>query len=159
MRDDEATFARRHAARATVNAALPIVAARDLAMAPELFLGCAGCLGIVFGIVAIGALTAYLTLTDHNNGDSVLLAVGAIAGLLSLFGISRLPRALARQQKIKAGKPAAEAIWRLGWYCCRCAVVYFQAGEEPSGVASGQPLTPAQFQHIVWTAGRYDEST
>ena len=35
MRGDETTFARRSAARATVNAALPIVAAKDLAMAPD----------------------------------------------------------------------------------------------------------------------------
>jgi hypothetical protein len=159
MNDSEATIARRHAARVTVNAALPIVSAKDLALAPGTFPGCAGCLGIFFGIAAIGALTAYQTLTDHNSGDSALLVVGAIAGLLSLFGISQLPRALTRQRKVKAGKPAAEAIWRLGWYCCRCAIVYFQAGEAPSGVRSGQPLTPAQFQHIVWSAGRYDKST
>jgi hypothetical protein len=142
--------------RVTVNAALPIVAARDLAMAPDGIDPNFGCLTVFLGIAAIGAPIVYEYGTDHQNGDSVLLVVGAAAGLLFVLCIFLLSLALARQPKIKAGKPAAEAVWRLGWYCCRCAVVYFQAGEEPSGVTSGQPLTPAHFRHIVWTAGRYD---
>jgi predicted anti-sigma-YlaC factor YlaD len=89
MNDSEATIARRRAARVTVNAALPIVAARDLALAPGTFPGCAGCFGIFFGIAAVGALIAYITLTDHNSGDSALLVVGAIAALLSLLGLSQ----------------------------------------------------------------------
>lgn len=157
MRDDETTFARRRAARATVNAALPIVAEKNLAMAPDTGYGCLGIVfGGFFGMFAVLWLIAHYS---HGDGDAGSLAVGVILGLLSVFGFFVLFLALARQPKINAGKPAAEAIWRLGWYCCRCAVVYFQAGEEPAGVISGQPLTPAQFKHIVWTAGGYGKST
>jgi len=144
--------------KVTVSATLPVVAAKDLAMAPADVVPEFGCLSVFLGIVAIGAPVVYEVGTDHQNGDSVLLVAGAIAGLLFVLSIVRLFLALARQPKITAGKPAAEAVWLSGWYCRRCAIVYFQAGEEPAGVTSRQPLTPAQFKHIVWTAGRYGAS-
>jgi len=150
-----ARVSRGNEVKVTVNAALPVVAARELAMAPANVVPEFGCLSAFLGIAAIGAPIVYEIGTDHQNGDSVLLVAGAIAGLLLVLSVLRLSLALARQPKIKAGKPAAEAVWRLGWYCCRCAVVYFQARDEPAGVTPGQPLTPAQFRHIVWTAGRY----
>ncbi|MFC4589909.1 hypothetical protein [Sphaerisporangium corydalis] len=159
VRDDEASLARRRAARAALDSALPIVPADELAMAPTSYVPALGCGGVLFGVVTVGALTIYQLATEHRSGDSVLLAVGAAAGLLSVFFILLLLPARARRQKIEAGRPAAEAIWRRGWYCYRCAIVYFQAGEQPAGIAPGQPLTPAQFKHIVWTAGRYGRST
>jgi len=154
VRDDEASHARRHAARAVVRSALPIVPANELALAPTSFFPEFGWGVVFFGVVAVGALAIYQLAADHS-GDFTLLVVSAVAGLLFMLCISQLPRALARHQKIKAGKSSAEAIWRLGWYCCRCAIVYFQAGEDPVGSTPGQPLTPAQFKRIVWTAGRY----
>ena len=154
-RDDEAGRARRNAARAVVHSALPVVPASELALAPASFFPVFGCGVVFFGVVAVGALTIYQLATGPYNSDFTLLVVSAVAGLLFILCVSQLPRALVRRQKIRAGKPSAEAIWRLGWYCCRCAVVYFQAGENPAGSAPGQPLTPAQFKRIVWTAGRY----
>jgi hypothetical protein len=143
--------------RVTVNAALPVVAAKDLAMAPTSFAPGLGCVTVFLGVAAIGAPVVYEATSARNSVDDTLLVAGATAGLLFVLCLFLLSLALARQPKIKAGKPAAEAVWRLGWYCCRCAVVYFQAGEEPSGVTSGQPLTPAHFRHIVWAVGRYGE--
>ena len=137
----------------TVNAALPVVAVKDLAMAPVGVTQGFGCLTVFLG--AVGAFMVHEYWTDRQNGGGVLLVVGASAVLLFVLCLFSLALALIRQPKIKAGMPAAEAVWRLGWYCCRCAVVYFQAGEEPPGVTPGQPLTPAHFKHIVWTAGRY----
>ena len=155
VRDDEAGWARRRAAGAALNAAMPIVSAQELAMAPTSFAPFLGCGGILFGIIAVGAFIIYALATDHQPGDSVLLVASVAAGLLSAVFALSLPRSLVRRRRIKAGRPAAEAIWRRGWYCYRCAVVYFQAGEQPAGVAPGQPLTPPQFRHIVWNTGRY----
>jgi hypothetical protein len=81
--------------------------------------------------------------------------VGFAAALVSLLLIFRIPSAIARVRLVNRGRPAASAIWNLGWSCCRCAILYFQAREAPPGIAPGQPLTPAQFQHIVWTACGY----
>jgi hypothetical protein len=168
MHDYEATYVRRLAATAAVNAAVPIVPARDLAMAPAQFIAASGCLGIFFGIAAAGAFVAYRAAgssADAIGSNSttreaeVLLAIGVVAGLLFAFCIFRLFVGLRRRSSISVGKPAAEAVWHQGRYCYRCTVVYFQAGETPPGVAPGQPLTPAQFQHIVWSAGGYGRSS
>ncbi len=132
--------------RVTVSAAaLPVVAARDLAMAPD---GAGRGLFFVAFVLGLGALIL------HSNGAADWV-VGVTAGLSLVLFVFSLSLAVARQSKIKAGRPAAEAVWRMGWYCCRCAVVYFQAGEEPAGVTADQPLAPEHFRHIVWTAGRY----
>jgi hypothetical protein len=48
-------------------------------------------------------------------------------------------------------------VWRRGWYCARCGVVYFQPGEQPSGTAEGQTLHPEQFRRLVWSAGGYGQ--
>ena len=131
-----------------VHSASPSVPASELALAPTLFWFEIGV--FFFGVAAAVTLNIY-----YNSGNSALLVVSAVAGLLFMLCVSQLPRDLARRRRIKAGKPSAEAIWRLGWYCRRCAVVYFRVGEAPAGSTPGQPLTPAQFQRIVWTAGRY----
>jgi hypothetical protein len=134
-----------------VNAALPVVPARQLAVEPSD--DAYGCLGIVLGVVAIIMIVVYgATSNGSGSGAWVLLVVGFVAGLACLLLI---PVAVARLRLVKAGRPAAMTIWQLGWYCCRCAIVYFQTGEAPPGVAPGQPLTPAQFQHIVWAIGGY----
>jgi len=154
-RDDDASISRRHAARMAVNAALPVVPARELAVAPgnDEVVGY-GCLGIVLGGVAIIMIVVYGA-TSSGSGAWLLLVVGFVTGLVCLLSLLQIPAAVARRQLVKAGRPAATAVWQLGWYCCRCAIVYFQIGEAPPGVAPGQPLTPAQFQHIVWTVGGY----
>jgi len=157
--DDDASVSRRRVAMVNVGAALPVVPASQLAMAPIHWRqGCLGVffgiVGVFFGIVAAGAFTAYEN-TRSGAGAWLFLVVGFAAVLVSLLLILRIPAAVARQRLVNTGRPAAAAIWHLGWYCCRCAIVYFQAGEAPPGIAPRQPLTPAQFQHIVWTAGRY----
>ena len=131
LRDKEATFTRKRAAGASVYAALPIVAAKDLAMAPVFFVFHF----VFFFVFVVVSFQVFVFVQVFGSGSffgfgSVAISA-SIAGLLFVLGIFRLFRALARQPRIKAGKPAAEAIWCLGWYCCRCAVVYFQAGKNP----------------------------
>jgi hypothetical protein len=123
---------------------------------------------VVFGVVAAAAFASYVSavgsvarlaeftdITDVGDGPWPILIAGIAAVLICVLLMLRIPAAVARRRLVKAGRPAAETIWRLGWYCCRCAIVYFRTGEAPPGVTPGQPLTPQQFQHIVWTAGRY----
>ena len=164
VRDDEASFASRSAARARINAALPVVSAGELAMAPMNSAAGCGCLGLFFTLAMAGALVGYRAAhssavtngsSSAGHGAQVLLAVAAVAGFLVVVSVLGMFRALSRQPTLRAGRPAAEAVWRRGWYCCRCAVVYFQAGEEPPGVVPGQPLTPTQFKQIVWDVGGY----
>ncbi|HKR49346.1 MAG TPA: hypothetical protein VJT72_07150 [Pseudonocardiaceae bacterium] len=166
VRDDDASMSSRHAARATISAAPPVVPAKQLAMAPSNTRGQFGCLGVVFGgffgIFAAGALDFYArygSFPPDIPPDRTSLVIGCAASIVSLLSfilaISAIRPAIVHRRMVNKGEPAAAAIWRLGWYCCRCAIVYFQAGEAPPGIASGQPLTPAQFQHIVWTAGGY----
>lgn len=147
VNDDDASLSRRNAAKVTVKAALPVVPTSQLAMVPidsAARLGCLGVVGVFFAVL----VTAMV-------GGPPLLVVGFAAVVVSLLLIFRGPAAVTRLRLVKTGRPAAAAIWNLGWYCCRCAIVYFQAGEAPPGIAPRQPLTPAQFQHIVWTAGGY----
>jgi ribosomal protein S27AE len=75
----------------------------------------------------------------------------AVVNALGVVGIFR------RRRRIRAGKPAALAVWNDGWYCGRCGLVYFQPGYEPKGVALRQALSPAQFQHEVYRAGGYQD--
>lgn len=150
-RDDDASRSDRHAARMRVNGALPVVPANELAVAPgnDALVGY-GCLGIVLGVITMGGVTATVA-----GGGLFPGVFGFITGLACLFVLLRVPAAVARLRLVNAGRPAATAVWQLGWYCHRCAIVYFQSGEAPPGVAPGQPLWPAQFQHIVWTIGGY----
>jgi len=57
--------------RVTVSAAVPVAAARDLAMAPANVVQGFGYLSAFLGIAAIGAPIVYEVGTDHQNGDSV----------------------------------------------------------------------------------------
>jgi hypothetical protein len=155
VRDDEALTSRRRDAGATLAAALPIVDARELEVAPSQYLGCYGILLIKAGVVAVAMLAIYATAAHGTAGGIALLVAGSVAGVLSMLGLAMLIRGFARLSGIAAGRPAAEAIWRRGWYCYRCTVVFFGPGEEPAGIGPGQPLTPAQFRQVVWGAGGF----
>jgi hypothetical protein len=147
--DDDASVSRRHAARVTMSNPVPVVPSVQLAPAPvsqAAFVWLA--IVVIFASCGLGAMGMFMS---SPPGPSSLLPVGFMFLLV-------LPAfVLLRQRLVNAGRPTATAaaIWDLGWYCCRCAIVYFQAEEAPPGIAPGQPLTPAQFRDIVWTAGRY----
>lgn len=107
----------------------------------------------VFGVILGGDLVATGT---GDPGDSlflaaVLLACGALASVWSLgaVGIVR------RQKRLARGLAAAEDVWRHGWYCRRCDVVYFQPGYAPTGIDPRVPLTTDQFRRTVFAAGGY----
>jgi hypothetical protein len=96
--------------------------------------------------------TGLSTVVGHNStlmyGAIAATVVAATCLLVTLVSV-------VRRLVIRKGRPAADAVWRHGWYCGRCATVYFRAGEAPTGIAPATAIPPADFQHAVWTAGGY----
>lgn len=158
MNDDDAIGARRRDAAAIVSSAPPVGSSGELAMAPNNAAGCGAIFLFVVGIfilVCFGIWATETQTTTHHGIAVVLAKVAVLEGLLLVCLTLMLRRFFRLRSKIASGKPAAEMIWRRGWHCYRCAIVYFQPGEEPPGVRSGQALSPTEFQRIVWTAGGY----
>jgi hypothetical protein len=158
LRDDDALLSARFNASAVVRSALPIVPSRELAIAPTSAAGCGAVAGLLASVVVcvVFAIWAHETNTaTPTEIASVRLIAVVVVGLLATFSVLMLVRAVALGSKIKAGKPAAEAVWRRAWYCYRCSIVYFQPGEEPPGLRPGQPMVPIAFRHLVWTTGGY----
>jgi hypothetical protein len=60
-----------------------------------------------------------------------------------------------RRRRLIRGLAAAEEIWRHGWYCRRCDVVYFQPGYAPAGVNPQAPMSTGEFRALVFAAGGY----
>jgi hypothetical protein len=171
INDDDATYAQKAAARERM-AATPPAQIRSAILAPAPAVKAAGC-GCLAFVVAIPAVILWVIAagTNPTGGSSFTADSGfsardesqhhtlvafatsltVLAGVFLLFMVF----GLARGRAVKAGRPAADAIWRKGWYCTRCAVVHFAAGEEPSGVRPGQSLDPDTFRQMVWTAGGY----
>jgi len=125
------------------------------------------CLGILLALPAIAVLTAVLTGARQTPdgktasmlqvalnvlGDVVLAAVvfGGPALVLLVVGVSRLRR----NGRIRRGAPAAYAVWRQGWYCHRCAGCYWPVSPTRE-IPARQLISPHEFQHTVWAAGRY----
>lgn len=163
INDDDATHAAKAAARERMASTPPaLIRSAVLAPAPRInAVGC-GCLAFVVAVPAtilwtIAGSTApddtssprdvstHQTLVSFATGLTILAAALLLVMVFGLF----------RSRAVKAGRPAADAVWRKGWYCTRCAVVHFAAGEEPSGVRPGQALDPDTFRQMVWTAGGY----
>lgn len=95
----------------------------------------------------------YHMASDPEN--STLATIGnCFAGLAALCLLATVV-AFVRRGAVTRGRPAADAVWRRGWYCQRCALVHFSPGEEPAGVLTGQVLSPDQFRALVWTVGGY----
>ncbi|GIH05450.1 hypothetical protein Rhe02_35170 [Rhizocola hellebori] len=115
--DSDASIAKRQAARQTVKAAPRVVSARLLAVAPSSSTALFGCLGVFFGIAAVALLAFYLSsarsgrMTGLGDQPWPILVAALIAGLVCLLCILRIPAAVARQRQVKAGQPAAAAIW------------------------------------------------
>lgn len=119
---------------------------------------------LLFAIPAGFLWAMYRTSEDFANstgmdaarsGDIAIRMVSILCMAISGSCLIATFLALVRRHGIKRGRPAAEAVWRRGWYCARCAVVHFRAGEQPVGVDADQPLAPEVFRDIVWKAGGY----
>ena len=164
VNDDDSSRASKAAARATLAATPPpSVRSRQLVLAPtSRWAAClvgAVLLAFPVGFVQIMAQsskhfskTGELT-TDPENAALAAVAFGFAA--LSAACLVGMVAALIRRGVVNRGRGAADAVWRRGWYCGRCALVHFAPGEEPPGVLTGQVLDPDRFRALVWTAGGY----
>ena len=107
----------------------------------------------------------FMVTTDQNfvnahhmtsgSEDDTLGTISILLAVLSALCLVGMVVALIRRSAVTPGRPAAEAVWRRGWYCTRCALVHFAPGEEPPGVLYGQVLDPYSFRSLVWTTGGY----
>jgi hypothetical protein len=169
IRDDDASLGRKRQARALVAATpAPTVGSALLAPTPR-SRAAAFAVGTVFLAFPAGILWAMYrsskSFTDSTGlaaageGDGVLRTVAAICAAASAACLVGALVSLARRARIRGGRPAAEAVWRRGWYCGRCAVVHFRSGQEPAGLSPGQALHPDEFRELVWTVGGYGRRT
>lgn len=90
-----------------------------------------------------------------SSGDGLFKVLAVVCAVGCGLCVAGLVVSLVRGRRVRAGRAAAEAVWRRGWYCGRCAVVSFRPGEEPAGVEPGTALDPAAFRELVWAAGGY----
>jgi hypothetical protein len=104
---------------------------------------------------ATGGITSDENAARAHHAGVVVASIATVLTGLALMLFAGMAVSFVRGRTVKAGRPAAHAIWRRGWYCRRCAVVFFAAGEEPAGVERGQVLDPGGFRVLVWTAGGY----
>jgi hypothetical protein len=164
INDDDASYAAKNAARETIARTPPArIRSEILAPGPQIKAAGCGCLAFVVAVPAV-ILWAIAGSTDPT-GDTFTARedsqhhtiVGFATGLTVLAAVflGFMVVGLAMGRSVKAGRPAADEVWRRGWYCTRCAVVHFAAGDEPDGVLPGQSLDPDTFRRLVWTAGGY----
>jgi hypothetical protein len=130
---------------------LAVVPRREKRSGRVLGAGAASVAGVLFGAGLVGVGTG-------DPGESVFMAVcflacGALASICSVgvIGVSR------RQARLARGLAAAEEVWRQGWYCRRCDIVYFQPGYAPAGINTRVPLATGEFRRIVFAAGGYED--
>ncbi|MET3982921.1 hypothetical protein [Streptomyces sp. PvR034] len=75
--------------------------------------------------------------------------IALLAAVALFIAVDRVEAA--RRRRTARGRSAAEALWSEGWFCARCAGVYFaRAGED-----RGPSLNLREFRTRVWGAGGY----
>lgn len=159
--DDDATLAQRSAARAVLAAAAAApVRSALLAPAPPNYAVAGGAGAVVLAIVAWflwgmhrAALSAAQAGLSPDDGLPHALALACT--VLSVLCLVVMVLSIPQRIKVSAGRADAEAVWRRGWYCERCAAVFFREGDEPGGVEPGAALDPRSFRDAVWSAGGY----
>lgn len=77
-------------------------------------------------------------------------------------GVASVPITLSNlrhNRRIRSGLPRALELRALGYYCARCDGVFFAIGSEAAAldVPTGELLTVAAFQRLVWTHGGYGD--
>jgi len=118
-----------------------------------------------FGLFIFGLIAATLAiLGNHKDPAATTPTTGftlhsttfaVVSALLAALCLIFMIRALVRNHRIAVGLSAAEAVWRCGWYCGRCTIIYFQPGQEPPGAIPGRFLMPGEFRRLVWQSGGY----
>lgn len=115
---------------------------------------------IVIGVVAIVVDNSTSTDQPGRPIDGVIL-LGVFATLpfvvLSLIAFLILVDRARANARIARGLPAATALWSAAFYCHRCGLCFWP-NPPADGIAAKQPLSPQQFQQVIWTAGRYHGS-
>ncbi|MDJ0381204.1 hypothetical protein [Streptomyces sp. G-G2] len=74
-----------------------------------------------------------------------------LAAVVLFFALNRYE--LRVRRRAEAGRAAAERVWSDGWFCARCARVYFARSGEDRGPA----LNLREFRVQVWEAGGYGD--
>lgn len=158
--NDDAGLAQRSAARARLATAAPVpVRSALLAPAPANYAVAGGAGAVVlaglswflWGMDRASRSAAQAGLPDNRVPYALALACTALSALCLVVMVLSIPRRI----KIKLGRADAAAVWRRGWYCERCAAVFFRDGEEPFGVEPGAALDPRSFRDAVWNVGGY----
>lgn len=69
-------------------------------------------------------------------------------------------KASQRNKRVERGRPAALKVWDRAWYCFRCGGAFIPESQA-QGLTDEVPrdvlLEPRVFQHLVWTAGGYED--
>lgn len=165
VNDNDASRSRKQAARMQIAATPPpVVRSALLAPAPTSRVGSFVGGAVFFALPAAGLRLMYQSsesfanstgMVEARDGDGTLLTISVICTAVSAICLFGMALALMRRRRVNAGRAAADAVWRRGWYCTRCAVVHFRPGEEPAGVDARRPLDPESFRNLVWAAGGY----
>lgn len=165
INDDDASSTRKRAARERLAATPPaLIRSSLLAPAPKTHFGGYLAGAVFFALPAGGLWAEYRSSEDFANstglesvtsGDSVMRAIAIACMVICGCLLAATLWALVRRHRVGKGRAAADAVWRRGWYCTRCGVVHFRAGEQPVGADADRALSPDEFRHMVWKAGGY----
>jgi hypothetical protein len=109
--------------------------------------------GTICGVAGAVLLWIRAAVGGAASGFLLAAAVIAFAYALACYGWAAARRS--RLVRVRQGMPRALAVWQAAWYCRRCDGVFFAPGTAPEGVSPGKLMSPAEFQHLVWTAGGY----
>lgn len=108
----------------------------------------------------IFALVMVLSLSDGAKGGVSVEAqvVAALFGLMfaapAALGFVVTARNVRFNARIRRGCPAAYQVWRHARYCVRCAGCFWPVS-APTGISTGQAVSPVEFQRAVWAAGAF----
>lgn len=114
--------------------------------------------GTLIGVAGAVLLWAGAAFRGAVSGPALAVACVFFAYAIACYGWAAARRATV--SRVRRGMPGALAVWQEAWYCERCDGVFFPAsavpaGAVPVGAVPGQLMSPAEFQHLVWTAGGY----
>lgn len=90
-------------------------------------------------------------IVDHEALSPLFLVWSAVGVIFIVIGAAKSGKA----GRIEAGKPAAFEVWNRAWYCFTCEKVFFNFGQNPTGVKERHTIGTAEFRRLVWTAGGY----
>jgi hypothetical protein len=127
--------------RARGNTFIASDTARVLAPAP---LGRRSALLPVFGSLPVLAIGVFFCLLQ-GGGAIIGVPFIVLAVCMIIYGMA----VGGSNSEIKAGLSHALPIWERAWYCGRCEIVFFPAGQAPPGTGAEHSMTLKEFQRLV----------